>query len=181
MRQPSVGCVGVELFKELKRQCDVDVRICTWRRPCRGWLEHLFSGWWASPLTCSHRYRHHRSRLIKALPPWLTLRLSAHEGEERAGTNANCVCSGLQKGGGVELWTKSERCKPDWEGCRDATKKNSCKALQLVCIIYHNEPRLTGMCDEKYLVETSSGLSAHLHSGICKWNIGDSCIISFIL
>lgn len=83
MRQPSVGCVGVELFKELKRQRDVDVRICTWRGPCRGWLEHLFSGWWVSPLTCSHHYGHHRSRLIKALPPWLTPRLLAHEREER--------------------------------------------------------------------------------------------------
>lgn len=99
MRQPSVGCVGVELFKELKRQRDVDVRICTWRRPCRGWLEHLFSGWWASPLTCSHHYRHHRSRLIKALPPWLTLRLSAHEGEERGEQTWTVFAEDCRKGG----------------------------------------------------------------------------------
>lgn len=180
MRQPSVGCVGVELFKELKRQRDVDVRICTWRGPCRCWLEHLFSGWWVSPLTCSHHYDHHRSHLIKALPPWLTPRLPAHEREER-GEQTWTVQRIAERGGGViELRTKRERCKPDWEGCWDATK-NSCKALQLVCIIYHTEPWLTGMCDEKCLVESSSGLSTRLHSGICKWNIGTSCNVFFIL
>lgn len=121
-----------------------------------------------APLTCSHHHRHHRLPLIETLPLWLTLRLPAYEGEEGWENNLE-----LRR---TEFWTRMEQCKPDWEGCRDATKEESCKVLQLVCIMYHTKPRHAAMCDEKCLVETSSGLFACLHSWIWKWNIGISCI-----
>ena len=109
--------------------------------------------------THSHHYRHHRLHLIKDFPPWLTPRLPALLKKEEGWLN-KCWPVVAEKllslrGGGVqkrELQTRLERVP----GC------NKGENLQSVTVSMHylsDEPRLTGMCTEKCLVETRSGLS----------------------
>lgn len=157
--------------------------------PLEGWASICFQ---SSPphthtpthLTSSHHYRHHRLHLIKDFPPWLTPRLPALL-KTRGGAVkqtwpvfAEDFVSRRQTGG-MEPQTKEGDAKPDWEGCRDATKGKSCKALQFICIIYHNEPRLTGMCGEKCLVGTSSGLSSRHSSS--EEDLQVKCLASIAL
>lgn len=152
--------------------------------------EHLFSELppphthTPTHLTSSHHYRHHRLHLIKDFPPWLTPRLPALL-KTRGGAVkqtrpvfAEDFVSRRQTGG-MEPQTTEGDAKPDWEGCRDATKGKSCKALQFICIIYHNEPRLTGMCGEKCLVGTSSGLSSRHSSS--EEDLQVKCLASIAL